>query len=77
VLAERHDLGGVDVVADAQLASGDDTFALVPDVEQDFVLVDLDDRAVTSWPSSTVDHRAVDGIGERHAEVVGHDLAGV
>ena len=76
VLAERHDLGGVDVVADAQLTSRDDTFALVPDVEQDFVLVDLDDRAVHELTVVDGDHRSVDRIGERHAEIVGHDLAG-
>ena len=75
-LAERDDLVRVDVVADAQLASGDDALALVADVEQDFVLVDLDDGAVDELAVLDVDHRAVDGIGERHAEIVGDDLAG-
>ena len=44
-VAQRHDLGGVDVVADRQLARRDDALGLVADVEQDLVLVDLDDRA--------------------------------
>ena len=76
VLAERDDLGRVDVVADAQFTSRDDTFALVPDVEQHFVLVDLHHRAVHELTVFDGDHRAVDRIGERHAEIVGHDLTG-
>ena len=70
------DLVGVDVVADAQLAGGDDALALVADVEQDLVLVDLDDRAVDELAVLDLDHRAVDGVGEGHAEVVDDDLAG-
>ena len=75
-LAERDDLGRVDVVADGQLASGDDTFALVADVEQHLVLVDLDDGAVDELAVVDGDHGAVDRVGERHAEIVGDDLAG-
>ena len=59
-----------------QLTSRDDAFALVADVEQDLVLVDLDDGAVDELAVLDVDHRAVDGIGEGHAEIVGDDLAG-
>ncbi len=76
LLAERDDLVRVDVVADAQLASRDDTFALVADVEQHLVLVDLDDGAVDELAVLDFDHRAVDGIGEGHAEIVDDDLAG-
>jgi hypothetical protein len=43
----------VDVVADAQLARRDDALALVADVEQHLVRVDLDDVPLTIWPSST------------------------
>ena len=46
LVAERDDLVRVDVVADRQLAAGDDALGLVADVEQDLVLVDLDDRAL-------------------------------
>ena len=69
------DLVRVDVVADAQLARRDDALALVADVEQHLVLVDLDDRAVDELAVLDVDHRAVDGIGEGHAEIVDGDLA--
>ena len=51
-------------------------FALVADVEQHLVLVDLDDRAVDELAVLDFDHRAVDGIGEGHAEIVDGDLAG-
>ena len=76
LLAERDDLGRIDVVADAQLARRDDTFALVPDVEQHFVTVDLDDGAVDHLTVLDFDDGAVDGVGERHAEIVGDDLSG-
>ena len=48
-LAHRHDLVGVDVVADAQLTARDDTLALVANVEKDLVLVDS-----TTVPSTAV-----------------------
>ncbi len=73
-LAQRHDLGGVDVVADAQLTSRDDTFALVSDVEEHLVLVDLDDDAVHELTVVDGDHGAVDRVGKGHAEIVGDDL---
>ena len=75
LLAERDDLVRVDVVADAQLTRRDDALALVADVEQHLVLVDLDDRAVDELAVLDLDHRAVDGVGEGHAEVVDDDLA--
>ena len=43
LLAERHDLVRVDVVADRQLLGRDDALGLVADVEQHLVGVDLDD----------------------------------
>ena len=74
LLAEPDDLGRVDVVADAQLAGGDDALALVADVEQDLVLVDLDHGAVDELAVLDLDDRAGDGVGEGHAEIVGDDL---
>ena len=43
LVADGHNLIGVDVVLDGELAGRDDTFGLVTDVEQDLVAVDLDD----------------------------------
>ena len=43
LVADGHNLIGVDVVLDRELAGRDDTFGLVADVEQDFVTVNLDD----------------------------------
>ena len=77
VVAQRHDLVRVDVVADRQLARRDDAFGLVADVEQDLVLVDLHHRALHDLAVLDVDEGAVDRIGERHAEIVCGDLAGV
>ena len=75
-LAERDDFGRVDVVTDAQFTRRDDTLAFVTNVEQNFVLVDLDDGAVHHLAIFDRDHGAVDCVGERHAEVIGYDLAG-
>ena len=75
-LTQLHDLVRVDVVADRQLAAGDDALGLVADVEEDFVLVDLHDRAVHDLAILDIDHRSRDGIGEGLAEIVGDDLAG-
>ncbi len=44
-LAQRDNLGGVDVVANGKLTRGDDTLGLKANVEQDFVVVDLDNGA--------------------------------
>ena len=44
LIADGHNLVGVDVVLDGELAGRDDAFGLVTDVEQDFVTVNLDDR---------------------------------
>ena len=70
LFAELHDLVRVDIVADAQLASKDDAFALVADVEKDFVAVDLDHGAVDQLAILDFDEGAGDCIGEGHAEVV-------
>ena len=43
LIADGHNLIGVDVVLDGELAGRDDAFGLVTDVEQDFVTVNLDD----------------------------------
>lgn len=44
-VAHVDDLRRVDVVLDGELARGDDTLGLVPDVEEDLVAVDLHDGA--------------------------------
>jgi len=44
-VADLDDLRRVDVLADRQLAGGDDTFGLVADVEKDLVALDADDRS--------------------------------
>ena len=84
LLAERHDLGRVDVVADRELPRRDHAFGLEPDVEQDLVVVDLDDGAADQAALVELDDGGVDRVGERHvAEVVEDDdvvllgLAGV
>ena len=46
LIADGDDLIGVDVVLDGQLASEDDAFGLVADVEEDLITVDLDDSAL-------------------------------
>ena len=75
-LAERHDLVGVDVVADRQLLRGDDALGLVADVEEHLVRVDLDDFTGDDVAVVERDDRGVDGIREGHAPeiVVGDDL---
>ena len=46
LVADGDDLVGVDVVLDGQLASEDDAFGLVADVEEDLITVDLDYSAL-------------------------------
>src|SRR5579862_5027244 len=46
LVADRDLVGGVDRAADRKLRDRDDPFRLVPDVDQDLVLVDPHDRAV-------------------------------
>jgi hypothetical protein len=77
LVAERDDLVRVDVVADRQLAAGDDALGLEADVEEDLVLVDLHDRAVHDVAVVELDDRAADGVLEGHAaEVVARHLTG-
>src|SRR5690606_12389915 len=78
LVADLDDLGGVDVVLDAQFAGGDDTLGLVPDVEQDLVPVDLDDDSFDDVAVIEV----LDGLVDRRqqgvvvADVVDGHLAG-
>ena len=65
VVAERHDLGRVDVVADGELAGGDDPFGLEADVEEDLVAVDLDDRPLDDVAVVEFD----DGVTHRLFEI--------
>ena len=74
LVVERDDLVRVDVVADRQLARGDDALGLEADVEQHLVAVDLDDAAGDDVAVVELDDGGVDGVGERlAAEVVEHD----
>ena len=65
MVAERDDLGRVDVVADGELAGGDDAFGLEADVEEDLVAVDLDDRALDDVAVVELD----DGVTHRLFEI--------
>ena len=76
LLTHLHDVEGVDVVADRELSRGDDALGLVPDVQQDLVLVDLHHGAVDDLPVLDIDQRAGDGVLEALAQVVLDDLAG-
>ena len=77
-VAGGHDLVGVHVVADGELAVGDDPFRLVADVEEDLVLVDLDHGAGDDVALVELDDGPRDGVGEGHAaEVVAHHLQGL
>jgi len=64
VLADLHDLSGVDIVLDRELAGGDDTFGLVADVEQDLVSIDLDNGALNDVTVVEV----LDGLVDRGEE---------
>ena len=61
--SSEHDLVGVDVVADRELARRDDAFGLEADVEQHLVAVDLDDRAGDDVAVVELDDRGVDRVG--------------
>ncbi len=76
LVAQRHDLVGVDVVADRQLAAGDHALGLVPDVEEDLVTVDPHHRAGHDRAVLDGDEGGVDGVGEADAQIVVDDLAG-
>ena len=73
LLVERDHLVGVDVVADRELARGDDALGLVPDVEQHLVAVDLDDLAGDDVAVVERDDGRVDRVGERLAAQVVED----
>src|SRR4029079_10652813 len=77
LFAELDDLVRIDIVTDAELAGQDDALALVTDVEEYFVLVDLDNGAEDQLAVFDFDHRAFDGVCEGHAQVVFGDLAGL
>ena len=67
LVADGHDLVGVDVVLDGQLAGGDDAFGLVADVEQNLVPVDLDDGPLDDVAVVEV----LDGLVDGGEEVLG------
>ena len=65
VVAELDDLVGIDVVADGELAGGDDALGLEADVEQHLVAVDLDHGALDDVAVVELD----DGVAHRLFEV--------
>jgi hypothetical protein len=70
VIADLHDLRGIRVLADRQLAGGNDALGLVADIEQDLVPLDLHHFAGDQVPVVEVGDGAVDEgvhllIGER------------
>ena len=77
LIAYLHDLVGVDVVPDRQLAAGDHALGLVADVEQDLVAVGAHHRAGDHGAILDGHEGGVDGVGEAAGEVVVDDLARV
>ncbi len=75
LVAYVHDLVGVDVVADRQLAARDHALGLVADVEQHLVAVDAHHRAGDHGAILDGHEGRIDGVGEAAAEVVVDDLA--
>src|SRR5699024_7289397 len=75
-VSHGDDLIGVDVVLDGELAGKDDAFGLVPDVEENLVMVDLDDRPLDDVTVVEVFDGRVDGCEELvfRADVVDRDL---
>src|SRR5581483_11590839 len=77
LVAEAHDLRGIDVVADRQFTGGNDAFGLVADVEEHLVAVDLDHGALDDLAVLDLDHRRGIRLFERHApQIVLDDLPG-
>src|SRR5205085_6641111 len=64
VVADLHDLTGVDVVADRELFRRDDALGLIADVEQHLVSIDLDDRALDDVSVLEVPEAVLDGLDE-------------
>ena len=73
VLADRHDLVRIDVVADRELFGRNDAFGLVADVEEHLVGVDLHDRPGDQASVVELDDGGVDRVGERTLQVVDDD----
>jgi len=79
LVADRDDLGGVDVVANGELARRDDALGLESDVEQDFVVVDLDHGAGDEIAVFELEDAVADEGGEVGADhvVFGDDARNV
>ncbi len=78
-VADGDDLRGVDVVADGELARRDDALGLKADVEQDFVVVDLDHGAGDQVTVFELEDAVADQGGEVGADhvVFGDDARNV
>ena len=62
LVAHGNDIGGVDVLANGELAGGDDALGLVADVKQDLVALDLHDGAGDEAALVKVGNGAVDEV---------------
>ena len=75
-LTQRDHLGRVDTVANGEFTRRNHTLGLVPDVDEDFVLVDPYNGSLDKLAVLEVQHRGQIGLFEAEgAEVVLHDLA--
>ena len=70
VVADLHDLVRVDVVADRELLARDHALALVADVEQHLVAVDLDDVALDDVAVAEVVERRLERLDQLLGRVV-------
>ena len=59
-IAQRDDVCRVGILADGELADGDDALGLEADVHEDLVVLDLHDGAVDQIPLVEIGDRAVD-----------------
>ena len=77
LVTEADDVGRVDVVANGELSARDDTLGLEANVEEHFVVVDLDDRTLDEVAVIELLNGAHEGCFELGtAEIIGSDLPG-
>ncbi len=62
LVAQAHDVGRIGVLADGQLAGGNDALALEADVNEDLVVLELDNGAIDQIALVELGQRAVDHL---------------
>ena len=78
LVANLDEFGRVSILANRELADGNDAFGLEADVNQDFVALDLDDRAVDEIALVKLGQGAIDHLIELLVSDVGEvDDAGI